>query len=181
VRDASVAGGRQLDRDRGPPRRARRDDRAELEGRVRHPGLRHAEGDRPDRGGVRLRAGRRAQPRLRRAAGRALDTPERKAAIEQAIAKLKTSEFKPTEDKAGIESVGDPFDKNTVSDDGAIAYAEAQFDRVIYDTDRDAVRRRRGRGAQDVEPAGVTVEFNGDAEFPPIEQGRRSCSACSRR
>ena len=29
---------------------------------------------------------------------------------------------------------------------------------------QDAVR-------ETVEPAGVTVEFNGDAEFPPIEQG----------
>jgi putative drug exporter of the RND superfamily len=45
--------------------------------------------------------------------GERLDTPEREAAINQAIAKLKTSEFKPTEDKAGVESVGDPFDKNT--------------------------------------------------------------------
>ena len=71
--------------------------------------------------------------------GEKLDTPERRAAIERAIAKLKTSEFKPTEDEAGIESVGDPFDESTVSDDGRIAYAEAQFDRVIYDKDREAV------------------------------------------
>src|SRR5215207_7936792 len=71
--------------------------------------------------------------------GQRLDTPERKAAINAAIAKLKTGEFKPTDDKAGIESVGDAFSKNTFSDDGRIAYAEA--------------------------------EFNGDAEFPPIEQG----------
>ena len=43
-----------------------------------------------------------------------LDTPERKAAIEEAIAELKTAEFKPTEDAAGIESVGDPFDDEHV-------------------------------------------------------------------
>ena len=29
----------------------------------------------------------------------------------------------------------------------------------------------RTQCARDVEPAGVTAEFNGDAEFPPIEQG----------
>ena len=104
-------------------------------------------------------------------AGEQLDTPERRAAIEQAIAKLKTSEFKPTEDTAGIESVGDPFDENTVSDDGRIAYAEAQFDRVIFDTDREAVLAVQEEVRNEVEPAGVTVEFNGDAEFPPIEQG----------
>src|SRR5688572_2878555 len=104
-------------------------------------------------------------------AGERLDTPERKAAIEAAIAKLKTPEFKPTEDEAGIESVGNPFDPDTFSDDGRIAYAEAQFDRVIYTEDRDAVVAVQDSVRETVEPAGVTAEYNGDAEFPPIEQG----------
>jgi RND superfamily putative drug exporter len=103
--------------------------------------------------------------------GQRLDTPERKAAIEKAIARLKTPEFKPTKDKAGIESVGDPFSEDTVSDDGRIAYAEAQFDRVIYDKDREAVLAVEDEVRRTVEPAGVETEFNGDAEFPPIEQG----------
>jgi RND superfamily putative drug exporter len=103
--------------------------------------------------------------------GERLDTPERKAAIEQAIAKLKTPEFKPTEDKAGVESVGDPFDENTFSDDGRVAYAEAQFDRVIFEEDRESVLAVQKTVRDTVEPAGVTAEFNGDAEFPPIEQG----------
>src|SRR4030095_16154789 len=75
--------------------------------------------------------------------GQRLDTPERKQAIEAAIAKLKTSEFKPTgtdpDGDAGITSVGAPFDENTFSDNGRIAYAEAQFDRVIYEEDRERV------------------------------------------
>ena len=66
------------------------DRRREPEGRVRDPGLRDAEGNRSDRGGVRRRAGRRAQPRVRGARGRA---PRRaggaKAAIVAAIAKLR--------------------------------------------------------------------------------------------
>ena len=103
--------------------------------------------------------------------GQRLDTPQRKAAIEGVIAKLKTPEFKPTEDKAGVESVGDPFSKDTFSDDGRIAYAEAQFDRVIYDEDRDSVLAVEDSVRDAVAPAGVTAEFNGDAEFPPIEQG----------
>src|SRR5687767_4292817 len=40
--------------------------------------------------------------------GERLDTPERKAAVQQAIARLRSSEFKPTDDKAGLESVGNP-------------------------------------------------------------------------
>ena len=41
--------------------------------------------------------------------GQRLDTPERRAAIEGAIADLGTREFAPTADRAGIVSVGDPF------------------------------------------------------------------------
>ena len=104
-------------------------------------------------------------------AGERLDTPERKEAIEGAIAELKSSQFKPTEDKAGIESVGDPFSEDTFSDDGRIAYAEAQFDRIIYTKDRDSVVAVEDAVRDAVAPAGVTVEYNGDAEFPPIEQG----------
>jgi RND superfamily putative drug exporter len=100
-----------------------------------------------------------------------LDTPERRAAIEDAIAQLQTPEFAPTENEAGIESVGDPFSEETVSDDGRIAYAEAQFDRIIYEEDREAVVAVQDAVRETVEPVGVTVEFNGDAEFPPIEQG----------
>src|SRR5262245_48024704 len=103
--------------------------------------------------------------------GERLDTPQRKAAIESAIAELKTPAFAPTEDKAGIDSVGDPFDPDTVSDNGRIAYVEAQFDRVIYDKDRDAVVAVENSVREAVAGTGVTAEFNGEAEFPPIQQG----------
>src|SRR5215207_5550200 len=103
--------------------------------------------------------------------GERLDTPERKAAVEEAIARLQSPEFEPTEETAGLESVGDPFDESAISDDGRIAYAEAQFDRIIYDEDRDAVVAVEDAVRETVEPAGVTVEYNGEAEFPPVEQG----------
>jgi RND superfamily putative drug exporter len=103
--------------------------------------------------------------------GERLDTPERKAAIEKAVAELKTQQFKATDDRAGITTVGDPFSDRTFSDDGRIAYAEAQFDRVIFDKDRDSVLAVQDAVRSTVAPAGVTVEYNGDAEFPPIEQG----------
>jgi RND superfamily putative drug exporter len=103
--------------------------------------------------------------------GQRLDTPERKAAVEAAVAKLKTAEFKPTEGKAGIESVGDPFSKDTFSDDGRIAYAEAQFSETIETEDRPQVVAVEDAVRETVEPAGVEAEFNGDAEFPPIQQG----------
>jgi RND superfamily putative drug exporter len=104
-------------------------------------------------------------------AGQRLDTPARKAAILKAIALLKTSEFKPHGDKAGLTSVANPFDKDTFSKDGRIAYAEAQFDQTIEDADRDQVVAVEDAVRQTVEPAGVTVEYNGEAEFPPLQQG----------
>jgi RND superfamily putative drug exporter len=97
------------------------------------------------------------------------------SAIEEAVAKLQSDEFAPTgtapDGETGVTSVGDPFDPNTFSDDGRIAYAEAQFDRIIYDESREQVLAVQDAVRETVEPAGVVVEFNGDAEFPPIEQG----------
>ncbi len=103
--------------------------------------------------------------------GQRLDTPGRKAAIETAIARLKSQEFAPTDDAAGLSSVGDPFSEDTFSNDGRIAYAEAQFDQTIETEDRDAVIAVQDAVRETVEPAGVTVEYNGEAEFPPVEQG----------
>ncbi len=107
--------------------------------------------------------------------GERLDTPERKAAIEAAVAEARTK-FAPPSDtpedgEAGLTDVKDPFDPDTVSADGRIAYAEAQFDQTIEDADRDAVVAVEDFFREAVAPVGVTVEYNGDAEFPPIEQG----------
>ena len=104
--------------------------------------------------------------------GQRLDTPARKAAIQAEMAKLRTSsDFKATTDTAGLESVGNPFSAATFSKSGRIAYAEAQFDRVIYDKDRDAVVNVEDSAREALAPVGVTVEYNGEAEFPPLKQG----------
>src|SRR4029453_10747339 len=105
------------------------------------------------------------------AEGERVDTPERKAAIEKAIAEIQQAPYTPTADKAGIESAGDPFDPSTFSDNGRIAYSEAQFDQTIEDKDRDSVVAVEDAVRNAVAPVGVTVEYNGEAEFPPIEQG----------
>src|SRR5207344_2505630 len=91
--------------------------------------------------------------------GERLDTPERKAAVNAAVAKLKTAEFKPTNGKVGIDSVGNPFSDQTFSDSGRIAYAEAQFSDVIKTADRSRVVAVENAVRDTVEPAGVTAEF----------------------
>ncbi len=103
--------------------------------------------------------------------GERLDTPERRAAIEEALERLQSPEFAPTDEEAGVENVGDPFADDTISDDGRIGYTEAQFDRVIYPKDREPVVAVQDAVRETVEPAGVTVEYSGEAEFPPVEQG----------
>src|SRR3954452_8990221 len=104
-------------------------------------------------------------------AGPRLATPARRAAVEKGVAQLKTPEFKPANGKAGLESVGDPFDKSTFAKNGRIAYAEAQFDQTIEDKERAQVLADEDAVRRSVAPAGVKVEYNGEAEFPPIEQG----------
>ncbi len=109
--------------------------------------------------------------------GQRLDTPERKAAIEQAMAKLRAAPFavakgaEPVDGEPKLTSVDDPFAEATFSKNGRIAYAEAQFDQTIEDTDRDGVVAVQDAVRTALEPVGVTVEYNGEAEFPPIEQG----------
>ena len=104
--------------------------------------------------------------------GERLDTPERKAAIEDAVAKLKTSEFAPSGDEVGVDSVGDPF----CEADLLRGRAHRVHGGAVLGRHRD---RRTDRGSSPFRTpcgrrssrAGVIVEFNGDAEFPPIEQG----------
>ena len=42
---------------------------------------------------------------------------------------------------------------------------------MIWDEDRDSVVAVEDSVRDTVEPAGVRVEYNGEAEFPPLEQG----------
>jgi RND superfamily putative drug exporter len=109
--------------------------------------------------------------------GERLDTPERKAAIEGAMAKLRAAPFsaqkgaEPVDGTPKLTSVGDPFSQDTFSKSGRIAYAEAQFDQTIEDKDRNGVVAVQEAVREAMKPVGVTVEYNGEAEFPPIEQG----------
>ena len=103
--------------------------------------------------------------------GQRLDTPERKAAVNKAIALIRSSQFKPKGDTAGLESVANPFTADTFSKNGRIAYSEAQFSETIEDEDRNQVVAVEDAVRNAVAPAGIDVEYNGEAEFPPIEQG----------
>ena len=102
--------------------------------------------------------------------GERLDTPDRKAAIEKAVALLKTPEFKPRPARPGSRA-------SATRSAGHVRRRTAGSPTPR----RSSTRRSRTRTATRSSPsrtpsaarppAGVTVEYNGEAEFPPIEQG----------
>jgi len=103
--------------------------------------------------------------------GQRLDTPARKAAIAAAVTKLRSDEFKPTGKTTGLVSVDNPLIPRTTSKNGRIAYSEAYFNKQITDADRSQVVKVENFVRDALNPAGITVEYNGEAEFPPIQQG----------
>ena len=162
-----------LGRHRRRPDRPRRDGRRLAARRVRDPRLGHAEGDRPARVGVRVRAGRGPERRLRgarRASGSTRPSAGRRSRTRSRDSSRPSS--RPRDGKAGLDERRRPVQRRTRSPtNGRIAYAEAQFNETIEDKDRDEVVAVQDAVRDTVEPAGVTVEYNGEAEFPPIEQG----------
>ena len=104
--------------------------------------------------------------------GERLDTPERQAAIEEAIALLKSPEFAPTEDEAGLDRASAIRSARRRSPTTAASPTRRRSStETIDDEDREAVVAVQDAVRETVEPAGVTVEYNGEAEFPPVEQG----------
>ena len=183
VRHASVAGRGRLGRD---PRRARRPrlgvGSAASKDEFEIPGSDTQKGDRPDRVRVRVRAGRGAEPRLRRARGRTLDTPERRAAIEDAIAKLQTRRVR--------------ADRRTRPGSRASATRSARTRSPTTAASptrrRSSTRRSRRRIARRSSPSRTpSARRSSPPASPPSStatpssrrssRGRRSCSACSRR
>src|SRR3954454_20349555 len=103
--------------------------------------------------------------------GQSLDTPARKAAIAAAVAKLRSTEFKPTKGKAGLVSVDNPLVPRTTSKNGRIAYSEAYFNKEITEAQRAQVVDVEDFVRAAMAPVGLTVEYNGEAEQPPLKQG----------
>ena len=103
--------------------------------------------------------------------GQRLDTAERKAAVEKAVAVA--AGFKPGADgqKDGIVSIETPFDPARFSQAGRIAYASAVWSNTGFDISRERVVDYEDAVRASLEGSDVTVAFNGEAEQAPPEQG----------
>ena len=136
---------------------------------------------------VRLRAGRRAQRRVRRAGGPAA----RYARAQGRDRRRRSPSFAPRRSSSRRltgrprRASGDPFSDATFSDSGRIAYAEAQFDRRdLRQGPRRGGRRRgrRARGAsrQPASPSSTTARRSSrrSSRAPPSSSGCSPRSSC---
>jgi RND superfamily putative drug exporter len=105
--------------------------------------------------------------------GERIDTPERKTAIVKMLAIGEAAERSLDESRADASSITDPLAKsvNQLSKTGRIAFFDIQFDRTGFELPRADVVKIEDSLRAIGEPVGIQVEYTGDAEAPPPEQG----------
>src|SRR4051794_24073627 len=106
-------------------------------------------------------------------AGERIDTPEREAAIAKMLAVGQAAEKSLDESKADVSTITDPLSKDSqqLSKTGRIAFFDVQFDRTGFELPREDVVKVEDNLRSIGEQAGIQVEYTGDAESPPPEQG----------
>jgi putative drug exporter of the RND superfamily len=105
--------------------------------------------------------------------GERLDTPERQAAISNMISTSQTAEKSLDETAKDASAITDPLAKSShqLSDSGRIAFFDVQFDRTGFELPRADVVTVEDDLRSIGEKVGIQVEYTGDAESPPPEQG----------
>jgi len=105
--------------------------------------------------------------------GQRVDTPERRQAIERMLAVGAAAERSLDENRKDASAITSPLSKGSqqLAHSGRIAFFDVQFDRTGFELPRpdvvDVEDHLRSIGAA----AGIQVEYTGDAESPPPEQG----------
>jgi RND superfamily putative drug exporter len=105
--------------------------------------------------------------------GQRIDTPDRKAAIAKMLAVGAAAEKSLDESPSDASSITDPLAKSShqLSKTGRIAFFDVQFDRTGFELPRSDVVKIEDHLRAIGEPVGIQVEYTGDAESPPPEQG----------
>ena len=106
--------------------------------------------------------------------GQRLDTPQRQAAVQRMLAagaaSQRTLDENPGRDTSAIT---DPLAKGSgqLSQTGRIAFFDVQYDKTNYQLPRAGIVKLEDQLRAIGAPAGVQVQFTGEAESPPPDQG----------
>jgi RND superfamily putative drug exporter len=105
--------------------------------------------------------------------GERLDTPDRQAAIANMVSAGEAAEKSLDENAKDASSITDPLAKSShqLSKSGRIAFFDVQFDRTGFELPRSDVVNVEDQLRSIGEKTGIQVEYTGDAESPPPEQG----------
>jgi putative drug exporter of the RND superfamily len=104
--------------------------------------------------------------------GERLDTSERKAAVGKMLAASKAGQRDLAQDPKDVSAITSPFkDSSQLSHDGRTAFFDVQFDRTGFELPRSGIVNIEDQLRAIGQPAGVQVEFTGEAESAPPTQG----------
>jgi putative drug exporter of the RND superfamily len=105
--------------------------------------------------------------------GQRIDTPERTRAIARMLAVSLAAEKQLDKNAKNAGKIVDPLSPNsgTLSNSGRIAFFDVQFDRTSFELSRSDIVDLENRVRDTGQQAGLQVEFTGEAENPPPQQG----------
>ncbi len=105
--------------------------------------------------------------------GERLDTPARSAAILRMGAVAAEAQRRMAADPTDVATIDNPLapGSKNLSGDGRIAFSDVIFDRQAFDLKRGDIVALEDALRAEGAPAGITVEFTGEAEQPPPESG----------
>jgi len=104
--------------------------------------------------------------------GQRLDTPARAAVIRRMVAAGRGSQRELAQNPKDTTAVTNPLsDRDQLSDDGRVAFFDVQYDRTGFELPRSGVTKAEDQLRSIAQPAGIQVEFTGEAENAPPTQG----------
>lgn len=106
--------------------------------------------------------------------GQRLDTPQRRTAIQEML-RTSAQSAKDLNTKSGSAApIDDPIatGSQTLSRDGRIAFYDIQYDQTGFELPREDIVDLQAKLRETGAPAGIQVEFTGEAESAPPESGK---------
>jgi putative drug exporter of the RND superfamily len=104
--------------------------------------------------------------------GQRLDTPARSGAIRRMVAAGQASQRELAEDPKDSTEITNPLsDRDQLADNGRVAFFDVQYDRTGFELPRSGIVKFEDQLHSIGQPAGLQVEFTGEAESAPPTQG----------